>query len=172
MTVGSGGDAFVWRKMVKRFRRWYQHDEKMQLARDECNRVIPTAANPLPDCDQFDKVNHRRFLGKIGAPTPRLLYVLKRPAELLDVVATLPKSWVIKPTGAAYNDGVSVIYNQLDVTRGYAALDVHRIVADLDALCAAGGRRGLLTPDDQGGSAQLEKTAGQQGVKVVWNVPM
>ena len=155
---GGGGvvaqeevECFIWRKMLVRQRRWWQHGLDGKPLRDEHARFIPSSENPLPALNPFDKSWERTFLESIGAPQPRLLAKLTRVDELLAIASTLPSSWVLKPVGAAYSDGVCVVHKGMDVTpsgRGEAncalasskPLDLRAVVRDLRALTARGGR--------------------------------
>lgn len=146
-------EAFIWRKMLERQKRWWQHGEDGKPLRDESFRFVPSSSNPLPNLNPFDKLQERQFLQSLCGivPQPELVACIRRPDELLALAITLPKSWVLKPVGAAYSDGVYVVRDGLDVTpsaRGEAncalasskPLDLHAIVRQLNQLAAHGGR--------------------------------
>ena len=44
----TAGEAFIWDKLIARQQRWFEHDERCELRRDELNRFIGTAVNPFP----------------------------------------------------------------------------------------------------------------------------
>ena len=73
--AGAGGssgrrsevsDAFLWRKMVERQRRWFAQDAEGDFCRDGSQRFVPTPANPLPFLSPQDKLMQRRYL--VSAP--------------------------------------------------------------------------------------------------------
>ena len=143
--------SFLWRKMLERQRRWFQLGADGQPLRDEDSRFIASPANPLPMLNPFDKLWERRHMEALGVPCPKLIAVLTSPAELLALAPRLPPSWVLKPVGAAYSDGVFIVRDNCDVTpteRGEAncaraaskPLDLPAIVAKLEGLCASAGR--------------------------------
>ena len=96
-------EAFIWQKMLERQRRWWEHGADSKPLRDECARFVPSAANPLPRLNPFDKLMERAYLESLGAPQPRLLARLDNVEELLSMASSLPRSWVLKPVGAAYS---------------------------------------------------------------------
>ena len=55
-------DAFLWRKMVERQRRWYEQDAAGGFKRDCSYRFVPTLANPLPMLSPQDKLMQRHYL--------------------------------------------------------------------------------------------------------------
>ena len=105
------GDAFLWRAMLRRQRRWYACDARGHPVVDQSRRFKPSAPNPLPALSPQDKLRQRAFLARLpfDVPQPRLLATFTRPAELLGLLDGLPSSWVLKPVGAAYSRGVFVV---------------------------------------------------------------
>jgi hypothetical protein len=156
-------DAFFWKKMLERQRRWFVHGADGKPIRDECNRFVPSVENPLPELNPFDKRWERDFMTKLGMPQPGLIAAITEPDELLKLAPTLPQSWVLKPVGAAYSDGVYIVHKGTDCTpseRGEGSLvrprsrplDVPSIVAQLNTLRSTGGRRAEVL----GSSRKLE----------------
>lgn len=120
VTPGSSAHPFIWSKLIERQRRWYEHDDRLQLRRDAHSRFIGTPFNPFP-FTQLDKLAERDYLEKLGAPLPRLLQVLAReklPEALTDLAPSLPPSFVIKPVGAGHSFGVTIVREGKDLTRG------------------------------------------------------
>ena len=91
-------------KMVERQRRWFELDERGVPTRDAHGRFIASAFNPLPQLSPQDKLMQRAYLDGCGVPQPELIAIIHAPEELLQL--TLPPSWVLKPVGAAYSEGV------------------------------------------------------------------
>ena len=91
--------CFLWRKMLERQRRWFEHGADGQPLRDEHARFLPSAANPLPQLNPFDKLLEREYCEAMGVPQPKLVAVIRTPNELLSL--ELPPSWVLKPARSA-----------------------------------------------------------------------
>lgn len=142
------GDAFLWRKLIERQRRWFEHDDSGQPVRDECNRFVPSRFNPLPRLNPLDKLAERSFFEELGIPLPKLLATIELPNDLIGLWDTLPQSgWVIKPVGAAYSNGVTVVRSGVDVFSG-KPVDMRRVIARLIALKRRGGRPSYLDSPD------------------------
>ena len=110
---GGGDDEFIWRELIKRQQRWYEHvaaghKAAGQLRRDAQNRFIATPRCPLP-FSPVDKLAERRWCEARDVAQPRLLFTLTAPSELLAIAPQLPRSWVVKPVGAGHSDGVVVV---------------------------------------------------------------
>ena len=75
-------DTFFWRKMLERQRRWFEHDLSGKPVRDECSRFVPSADNPLPELNPFDKQWERAFMERLGAPQPRLATLAGRREKM------------------------------------------------------------------------------------------
>ncbi|MEP3107731.1 MAG: AMP-binding protein [Hyphomicrobiales bacterium] len=133
VSSNKASDAFIYDKLVARQQRWYEHNERYELRRDEHNRFIGTAANPFP-FTQLDKLRERRFLEDLGAPLPRLLNVLPKEGlqdTLLNLAPSLPDSFVIKPVGAGHSFGVTLVRNGIDLTRNGVPFDVAAVAGEL-----------------------------------------
>lgn len=133
LSPGTTGEAFIWDKLVARQQRWYEHNERCELHRDEFNRFIGTAANPFP-FTQLDKLAERRFLDALGVPQPRLLHILPRENlqdSFVDLAPSLPGSFVVKPVGAGHSFGVTLIRNGIDLTRNGASFDATHVAAEM-----------------------------------------
>lgn len=149
-------EAFIWSKMLERQKRWWVHGADGKPVRDHLSRFVPSAANPLPALNPFDKLAEREYLqsflannGQRIVSQPKLIACIRSPSELQSI--SLPQRWVLKPVGAAYSDGVFVVRDGFDVTpsaRGEAncalasskPLDIEAIVSRLNALTTHGGR--------------------------------
>ena len=104
----SSREVFLWRKLVERQRRWYQHEAGAMLM-DADSRFLPSEANPFPGWSPQDKMMEREFVKglSISVPMTAVIAVITDPSELLEL--SLPRSWVVKPIGASGFEGVSVI---------------------------------------------------------------
>ena len=106
-------DAFVWRKMVERQRRWFLQGAGFEPARDEYNRFLPSPFNPLPQLNPQDKLQERRYIANLATALnfpvkqPRLIATIGSPDELS--THELPSSWALKPVGASYSKGVVLV---------------------------------------------------------------
>ncbi|MEO0418977.1 MAG: AMP-binding protein [Pseudomonadota bacterium] len=131
---------FIYERLIERQRRWYAHDERLQLKRDADNRFIGSAENPFP-FTQLDKLKERAYLEQLGVPLPKLLHVLSKDAlqkALPRLAPSLPKSFVIKPVGAGHSFGVTVVRDGLDLTRNGAPFDPARIATELSEMARLG----------------------------------
>jgi acyl-CoA synthetase (AMP-forming)/AMP-acid ligase II/acyl carrier protein len=139
----TGGQAFIYDKLVARQRRWYAHDERYELRRDDSNRFVGTAANPFP-FTQLDKLRERRFLEDLGIPLPKLLHVLPKEGlrEALGTLAPgLPDNFVIKPVGAGHSFGVTIVRDGIDLTRNGAPFDAGVVAEELSQMADRGSCR-------------------------------
>lgn len=139
----SGGQAFIYDKLVARQRRWYEHDERYELRRDDSNRFVGTAANPFP-FTQLDKLRERRYLEDLGVPLPKLLHVLPKAglrAALAELAPVLPDSFVIKPVGAGHSFGVTLVRHGIDLTRNGAPFDAGVVAEELSQMADRGSCR-------------------------------
>ena len=146
---GGGDDEFIWRELIKRQQRWYEHvaaghKAAGQLRRDAQNRFIATPRCPLP-FSPVDKLAERRWCEARDVAQPRLLFTLTAPSELLAIAPQLPRSWVVKPVGAGHSDGVIVVEDGRCVNRGGVALNLADVVAELEALVRENTRRNATT---------------------------
>ncbi|WP_171136700.1 AMP-binding protein [Ruegeria sp. HKCCC1038] len=131
---------FIYEKLIERQRRWYVHDDKLRLVRDQDNRFVGTAANPFP-FTQLDKLKERTYLESLGVPLPNLLHVLPKAdlaQSLPSIAPELPCRFVLKPVGAGHSFGVTVVRDGLDLTRNGSPFDVQRVTAELSAMAAQG----------------------------------
>lgn len=137
----SAEGSFIWQKLVERQRRWYAHDARMSLQRDECNRFVGTAANPFP-FTQLDKLAERAFLDRFGVPQPRLLHsipITDLRSELPKLAPRLPSSFVVKPVGAGHSFGVTVVRDGVNVSRGGVPFDAAAVADEFISMGNAGG---------------------------------
>lgn len=136
----STREAFIWDKLVARQQRWYKHDERRELLRDESNRFVGTEANPFP-FTQLDKLKERRFLDELDVPQARLLHVIPKegmPDSLVELLPSLPASFAIKPVGAGHSFGVTLVRDGNDLTRNGAPFEVRKVAAELTAMAKRG----------------------------------
>ena len=153
------GDAFIWRMVVERQRRWYRHAaDGVTPLRDAKNRFVPTAANPLPQLSPQDKLMERSYLTTLGVRQTKLLGTCEDAAQLRTLLAspTLPASFAIKPVGAAASVGVTLVREGVVVTdcdgasggdSGGGGLPLHlpTLVAQYEALWRANGGAASLS---------------------------
>ncbi|MEO0343619.1 MAG: AMP-binding protein [Pseudomonadota bacterium] len=140
VTTPFSGTPFVYEKLIARQQRWYLHNDKFELVRDEHNRFVGTAANPFP-FTQLDKLLERDFLEKHGLPLPKILHVLPKTGlenNLAKVAPDLPASFAIKPVGAGHSFGVTVVRDGRDMTRNGAQFDVAKTSGELADMAERG----------------------------------
>lgn len=131
---------FIYEKLVERQQRWYEHDERFELRRDENNRFIGTAANPFP-FTQLDKLKERRFLEGLNAPLPKLIHIIPKDElqhRLEKLGPSLPESFVIKPVGAGHSFGVTIVRDGIDLTRNGVPFDLNAVAAELSEMAERG----------------------------------
>jgi len=133
VTENSHSEAFIWEKLADRQQRWFEHNDRQELRRDQYNRFIGTAANPFP-FTQLDKLQERQFLDSLDVPQTRILHVL--PYEnlvnsLVQLQSSLPPSFVIKPIGAGHSFGVTLVRDGKDLTRGGISFDAAKVATEL-----------------------------------------
>ena len=136
----SSGEAFIWEKLIQRQQRWYKHDERRELLRDNHNRFIGTRLNPFP-FTQLDKLKERRFLDALDVPQPRLLHQLQQEGlqdSLVEIAPSLPGSFAIKPVGAGHSFGVSLIREGMDLTRNGTPFNAETIASELTEMADRG----------------------------------
>ena len=112
MSSASNENEFIYRKMIERQRRWYEHD-KGDMLRDERGRFVPTAVCPFPEWSPQDKLMERAWLESLptNVPQARLITSFQHPSELLELVHTLPSTgFVIKPAGEPWLPPAHVFY--------------------------------------------------------------
>ena len=178
-------DSFIYKKLVARQQRWYEHDAQHQLRRDPKNRFVGTMANPFP-FTQLDKLKERHFLETHGVPLPKLLHVLPKDElenALPALAADLPNSFVIKPVGAGHSFGVTLVRDRLDISRGGVPFDPATVGAELSAMAERGycQHEGKIFPfnfssflieafveDEQGGSAPTDYKVFMIGETFLW----
>lgn len=140
-TIANDTDeAFIWDKLVARQQRWYKHNARRELVRDELNRFVGTAANPFP-FTQLDKLKERQFLESLDFPLPKLLHVIPKEdlqKRLIELAPTLPESFVIKPVGAGHSFGVTLIHGGMDLTRHGVPFDAEKIADELSDMANRG----------------------------------
>ncbi|MFT6736378.1 MAG: acyl-CoA synthetase (AMP-forming)/AMP-acid ligase II/acyl carrier protein [Kangiellaceae bacterium] len=130
---GSMGESFIYDKLLARQQRWYEHDERYELRRDQLNRFIGTAANPFP-FTQLDKLKERQFLDNLEVPQPTLIHVIPKEnlhSTLMKIAPSLPTGFVVKPVGAGHSFGVTVVRNSMDLTRNGLPFDAAVVAAEL-----------------------------------------
>ena len=142
-------DGFLWRQIVERQRRWYEVDSTSgKLRRDRQQRFVPSAANPLPQLSPQDKIMQRVFLDQLEVPQPRLLATIQAPEEILQL--TLPPSWILKPIGAAYSEGLICCRDGIETTFGLPCV-MWGVVAQLRELQARQARHAASASTSESG---------------------